>query len=196
MTITVPTTFADGDVPTAAQLNGNFSAVAARALTNSDIAANAAIDRTKLAQRYIPGTIWVPAISYTADTDLGDDGGSNDPALFTGLDTSWVEIHRFYFRVPAGSSMWLAAVDVWVEEAANSPELRFLVDSTVVGGSSALAVASGTKYSVAATNPFQNPQIPIADGSTFSVQLQDAGAGTSSIRGLDLSLFTKMELVE
>lgn len=188
--VSIPTTFSDGDTPTAAQLNGNFTAVGARSIRNADVAADAAIDRTKLAQRFVPGTIMIPALDFTSNANLED----ANAASFTTLQSAWAEINRFYIRVPSGTSVWIAALDVWVEEAANDPDVRFLVDSVVLGAS-AITVASATKYSVARTNPFLNPLIPCSDGSVFSIQVQDGGGSNSEIRGMDVTLHTKMELI-
>lgn len=184
--VSIPTTFSDGSVPTAAQLNGNFAAVGARSIRNADVAADAAIDRSKLAQRFIPGSIYIPAIPFSSGADL-----DAAPTAFSTIAATWEEINKYYFRVPAGTSMWLAAIDVWVNLATNDPELRFSVDSVVLGAS-AITVASGQKYSVARTNPFQNPLIPVEDGSVFSVEIQDGSSST--IAGVDLCLHTKMEL--
>lgn len=49
--ITLPTTFTDGTVPTAAQFNGNFNAIANElngSISNANISASAAIDTTKI----------------------------------------------------------------------------------------------------------------------------------------------------
>lgn len=50
--ISLPTTFADNTVPTAAQFNGNFSAIVSDyngSITNSNISGSASIDATKIA---------------------------------------------------------------------------------------------------------------------------------------------------
>lgn len=193
--VAIPHTFSDGDVILASQLNGNFSALASRTIRNADVAEDAAIDRAKLAQRFVPCMAMVSVLPYSQSVAIGVAGGANDPANYTGLDASWSELKRFYFRVPSGATAFLCALDLFVDEAANSPEMRFLVDSVVLGDS-ALTVASGTKYSVARTNPFANPLIPISNNSVLSIQAQDgSGAGSSELRGVDITIHTKQELI-
>lgn len=190
--VTVPTVFNEGDTPTAAQLNQNFAAVAARSLRNSDIATGAAIDRGKLAQRYVPGNIFLNAIDFTSDDDLGTIGSPEDPGMFTGLATSFVEIRRFYFRRPAGTSMWLCTIDFYVQEAVLSPQVRFRLDSVLFDP---VTITAGNRYTLGnPTSPFVQPLVPISDGAVFRVEVQ--GAAGAQIRGLDVSLGTKMELVE
>lgn len=190
--VNIPTIFAEGDVPTAAQINGNFAAVGARSFRNADIAANAGIDRSKLGQRFVPGNIFISAIDYTADSDLGLDGTLVDPTPFDGLASSFVTLKQFYFRKPAGTSMWLATIDVHVMEATNSPQVRFAVDAIVFDP---ITVSTGVRYTLGnASTPFLAPLAPVSDGSLFQIAVQ--GGGSATIRGLDVSLATKMELSE
>ncbi|NJN63654.1 MAG: hypothetical protein HC882_01430 [Acidobacteria bacterium] len=189
--VQIPTIFVDGDTVTAAQLNRNFAVLAAKAIRNGDVSVDAGIDRQKLAQRYNPQTIFLTGIDVGADADLGT--GGNAPATFTGLDTSFVEIHRYFFRVPSSGSLWLTALDVFVRQVVNTAELRFSIDSIIIGGS-AIAVSSNLKYSVARPQPFENPMVPISDGSAFIVEVRDTAAGAAEIRGVDISIHLKSEL--
>lgn len=194
MSVQIPYTAVDGTSLTAANFNGNFAALAARTVRNADIAPDAGIERTKLAQRFVPGHIFLPAISYTADADLGEAASTEDPANFTGLNTTWVEIARYKFRVPAGTEAFLCSAHLYNEEALFSPQVRLRVDTVTLGATEITLSGSNAEYEVIrGSDPFATPYTPIGNNSVFRVEVQ--GGATAEIRGLFVTLTTKMELI-
>lgn len=164
-------------------------------IRNSNIVANAGIDKSKLAHS---GAVHHNSFNLVDATS----NGSLDTAADAGftLPTAFQMKHKTRIRLATGQVAALCAIDVEPEEivvgGSDYPEIQILIDGVQFMGQSVSLEVSQALYNFGLTSPIANPGYPIADNSVIEYYLRRSGGGGSpTIRGVSVTEHIKSDLV-
>ena len=165
-------------------------------LRNANIATDAGIASSKLAERYAASDDSFQLLPYSLDADL------TNADQFTTLPTALTTIYRRKFRLRSGQLCWLAEVEFFVvhlttggTEASDRPQLNVLLDGVQIGGSIVPIKEALAYYSLANSNPIDNPLLPVNDGSVLEVQINKIGEAAVGIAGVTGRIVDKRSFV-
>lgn len=154
------------------------------AITNANIRSDAAIDDSKISQRYDVDEVVQEMLPFSAGASL------TVPTRFVPLPAALATIKRFRVTVPTGGLAWVTEADFYCVDAANSPTVNILVDGIQLGGAAVTLTNTPDWFRVRNANPFAAPLLPVADGSIIELQIDD-GAGTGEARGIEMKIGLK-----
>lgn len=157
-------------------------------ISNANIRSNAAIDDSKISQRYSIDEVGQEVLAYSAGANM------NAPTRFTPLPAALATVKRWRVAIPTGGLAWLCEADFFCVDAVNSPTLAILVDGITLGGSAVTLTNTPDWFRVRNANPFSSPLLPLSDGSIIETQLDD-GAGTGEARGIEMKFLVKRSKV-
>lgn len=192
--------FAAGDVIAAADINANFDDVAAGqvGITADDLASNAGLTSTQLTDRFAIITETVQLTGYYHRENVA---GTLAVYYLPNVQASpGTEVWRKNMMLRTGRAFYLVGVTIYAQDVSysstNYPNVWVTRNGTVLGGSFSRIVAADTKYTLANSNPFDNPLTALADNDYLTIGLGvEASATTTSVAGLTVTLTYKMELI-
>lgn len=186
----VTNSFSAGNTIVATDVNQNFDDLEAAIddLDTSNLAADAGIVSTQLADRYSIFAIPVALAPYESDATWT--GGQS----FT-LPTAATELWRQNLRNKSGRRAWIciAAVrNVAASTGANEVRITIKLGSVTLGGTYK-ALTNAGEDTLERTNPFDNPLIEYSDGDDLIIEV--SGTGTPTVQGLNILFWCKAELI-
>lgn len=191
--VTLPHTLANDTAADADEVQANLDAIvsALADIRNADVADDAAIDRSKLAQGYFAPEVNVQVVPYNG-------AAANYASQTTSpMPTTMTTIARHRVVVPAGEVQWLAEVDIYVDAHSGSttdPEIRIDVDGNTVGGASVPITAAGWYRLRIGSTPYASPVYPVGSGSVIEIKAYDGGTD-GELAGVNAILRFKRSLV-
>lgn len=192
--------FASTDTLDASKLNTNFSDITAALsqLRSSNLAADAGIISTQLANRYYTDEFSFFLVPLAAGAAIDADGtiGSN---YFT-VPSALSDITKRKITLKSSQECYLSEVEVYATASVigTADYVTFAIKkgSTTLGGSAVTLNASSAYFRIRASNPLDNALCAVQDGDEFTFQLgTTGGGGTPHVRGLFVRLVFKKELI-
>lgn len=191
----------------ASQVNTNFTDLLNElsGLTTSDLAANAGIVSTQLADRFAypfflihltptlqPQALIAGANAYTLSETVMPNANT-----FAGATEVW----RMYVQKRTGKGVYLCSAVVYCQDldrptADADPAVWISKNGTVIGGSEARILAADTAYFLRNSNPFDSPIASFEHDDYISIRLgtSTVAAADTEISGLTVGLYFKSEL--
>lgn len=192
--------FASTDTIDASKLNTNFSDLtsALSQLRSSNLATDAGLVSTQLANRYYTDEFSFFLLPLTADTAANDAAG----AAGTGFSVPAALTDMFKRKITLKSSQecYLSEVELYAAASVigTADYVTFAVKkgSTTLGGSAVTLNASDAYFRIRASNPLDNALCAVQDGDEFTFQLgTTGGGGAPTARGLFVRMLFKKELI-
>lgn len=200
--MTLPHTLTNGTTASATQVQANFDALEARLgnLKNTDLAAAAGIEASKLAAPYTIQTVVLRLVD-TSGTMLGTSTLTVAGGCYEINQTAMTSLgSKFRLDLRTGQQAWLCAAEWYVGRSDDTgsggePKLDLLVDGVQLGGQEITADTSDAYYTIAAANPIDSPLMPVTNQSVFDPRIgctAAAGAGGPVIAEVTLKLTLKV----
>lgn len=161
--------------------NFNDLVTAVNAIRNANVASDAAVASSKLAEPY---ATWEETFFIVPFSDSSD---WNTPTMAaTNFPTAFATIYKRRVTKPTDSRLWLCLFEVYALDvtAGVDPELNLLVDSVQMGGAAVALDTDDNYYSLENASPIANPLIPLANNTEIEIQLREASSGSAELRAV------------
>jgi hypothetical protein len=189
--------FNSGDVITAAYTNANNDDLAngQTDLTAADIADDAGIESTQLADRY---AVWSETV-YLTGSYYRENTANTVAVYHLPQTTTGTEVWRKVMTLKPGRAYYIVAATVHCKDLSASvgeyPHIWVQHNGNTLGGGVARVEAADTNYYLQNTNPIDNPLKTLSNNDYISIMLgKQAATGTTTWNGATVTLTFKMEL--
>ena len=195
--VTTPITLVSGQSIAAADLNTNFSSLAAAAtnIANSSLAPNAGITADKLADRFAICDVVIPIVAATSGSNLGSMAEFSVPTA--AYPSNVVLRHRITLR--SGQEAYLCEVEFYVHDqtiaTTANPTLALYVQGTLIGAAAVTITSDENYWRLRNANPIDSPLLALADGDVFEYAIgRSDTSGTPTIAGVNVRLKFKVRV--
>ena len=196
--VTLPNTLTNGTTADASQVMANLNALndGASLIRNANIASAAAIDKDKLAQKWVLYPIPVTLVDSDSGTSIGNTGATG---VFTIAVTTPGPIKTLRLRLRSGQAGFICLVEWHVERMQNvdaNPTLTAYLGSTQLGGQVLEVDTSDAYYLIANPTPTDNPLSPFSDLDELEFRIGKTAAGTTvTLAGVVATVWIKEEII-
>jgi len=177
-------------------MNQNFDDVEAAlsALTSANLASDAGIRSTQLAERYAP---WPPAPFVVLPITFASDLNTDTPFI---VPNSVTTLLQWRPKLKSGQECLLGGIEFHVLDTNINvtawPIIQVEKNGVILGGASVTIDTDAAYYTLGSADPYASPLATLQDGDVLTIRLgRSDSSAQPNIQGVTATLFGKTELV-
>lgn len=163
-------------------------------IDTTDLSRVAGINKTQIADRYIPVAIPITLLTRTGHTGTI----SNTPHAWTISATTEQTIFRMAIRLAPGQKAWLSSIVLTcgtLTGASTYPRLTFYRNGTAIPGGQVDLTVANQEFYLESDDPLTNPTDVIEDGDVITATILRSGGTSPTVAGIEATITLKVELI-
>lgn len=163
-------------------------------IDTTDLSRVAGINKTQIADRYIPVPVPVTLLPRAGHTGTI----SNTPDAWTISATSEQTIFRMAIRLAPGQKAWLASIVVTcgaLTGVSTYPRLTFYRNGTQIPGAQVDLTVANQEFYLESDDPLTDATDVIEDGDYITATIMRSGGISPTVAGIEATITLKVELI-